>query len=103
MTRGGVRKGAGRPKSKDEKRTANLCGVRVKPSRKLAYVDIARAHAITVTKLIETVMDVFLADVQESEVGVAYDSLCSEHAALDIDKIYAGYVEELKRKRRGKK
>lgn len=88
---------------KGEKRTVNLCRVRLQPSRLLAYQDIAMAHAVTVTKLIETVMDVLIADVQRNEVGVAFDALCVKHGALDLDAVYAGYVDDLKRKRKGKK
>lgn len=99
MTRGGVRKGAGRPKSEGEKRTMNLCGVRVKPSRLAAYRDMAIAHAVTVATIVEMVMAVFVADVQRNEVGVAFDALYRRYHSLDLDAVFASYVT----KRKGKK
>lgn len=49
MTRGGVRKGAGRPTSKGEKRTANLCGIRVTPSQLAAYKAAAASESLSFT------------------------------------------------------
>lgn len=97
---GGFRKGAGRRVG--ETRTVNLCGVRLRPSRLLAYQDVARANAVTVTTLLEMAMDVLIAKVKRNEVGVIFDALYEERAALDLDAVYAGYVKELK-KRKGKK
>lgn len=97
---GGKRKGAGR-KAEGEKRSVNLCAVRTRPSRVAAYKDVARANGVTLTKLVEMVMDVFVAKVQSNEVFVAFDALSEEYVLLDLDAVFAEYVKQTKRK--GKK
>lgn len=54
MTRGGVRKGAGRPTTKGDKLTANLCGIRITPTE---LANIKRAAAAINTPMGKAVRD----------------------------------------------
>lgn len=95
--RGGVRKGAGRPKTKSETRTASLAGVRVLPSRLAAWKDAATANGIRLSRYVEMAMDVTFAEQQARAAGVAFDGLARAHDSLDPDAIYASYVKKTKR------
>lgn len=57
MTRGGVRKGAGRPPTKGEKRTAHLGGVHVTPTRLAAYKAAALRSGLTLTTWVTLHLD----------------------------------------------
>lgn len=98
MTRGGPRKGAGRPPTKGEKRTASLAGVHVKPSRLAAWKDAATANGIRLSRYIEMAMDVTFAEQQGRPPFAAFDALYRAHESLDLDSIYAEYVKKTTRK-----
>lgn len=57
MTRGGVRKGAGRPPLVGEKRTAHLGGVHVTPTQLAAYKGAALRAGLTLTTWVELLLD----------------------------------------------
>jgi len=57
MTRGGARKGAGRPKAEGEKRTANLCGVRTTPTRLRLYKVAAGKSDMTLSAWVQIHLD----------------------------------------------
>lgn len=57
MTRGGARKGAGRPEKQGEKRTAHLGGVHVTPTQLEAYKGAALRANLTLTAWVELHLD----------------------------------------------
>jgi hypothetical protein len=57
VTRGGVRKGAGRPPTTGEKRSATLAGVRVTPTQLAAYKDAALQANMTLTTWVTLRLD----------------------------------------------
>lgn len=57
MTRGGIRKGAGRPRKAGEKRTASLAGVHVTPTQFAAYKEAALRASLTLTAWVELHLD----------------------------------------------
>lgn len=57
MTRGGVRRGAGRPAMKGEKRTAHLGGVHVTPTQFAAYKAEALRAGLTLTTWVTLHLD----------------------------------------------
>ena len=61
MTRGGKRSPVGgRPKSTDETKTTNLCGVRVEPSRLAAYQETARRLNVPFSAWVTAHLDKFI-------------------------------------------
>ena len=57
MTRGGARKGAGRPPLGGEKRTASLAGVHVTPTQLAAYKAEAMRANLSLTAWVEQLLD----------------------------------------------
>ena len=57
MTRGGKRPGAGRPRLRGEKRTANLAGVHVTPTQLEAYKTAAGRSDMSLTAWVEQLLD----------------------------------------------
>lgn len=67
MTRGGVRKGAGRPKAGGEKRTAHLGGVHVTPTQLESYKRAAGLSDMTLTQWVTYLLDAEAAAIREGE------------------------------------
>lgn len=82
MTRGGVRKGAGRPKAKREKRTANLCGVRVTPTQLANYKQAAGLSDFTLSEWVTFHLDC----IAESHIN--WDTAAQERKRRE-DKLHA--------------
>lgn len=65
MTRGGNRNPLGRPKSKGETKTANLCGVRVFPSKLAKWKACAAGGDLNFTDWVEIALDEHVAATEE--------------------------------------
>jgi hypothetical protein len=57
MTRGGKRPGAGRPRTKRETKTTNLCGVRVTPIQLMHYRATAARYDMTLSQWVTYWLD----------------------------------------------
>lgn len=57
MTRGGARKGAGRPPLRGEKRTTHLGGVHVTPTQLASYKAAAALADMTLTQWVTYLLD----------------------------------------------
>ena len=69
MTRGGVRKGAGRPPKAGEKRTASLAGVHVTPTQLESYKAAAGLADMTLTQWVTYLLDLEASCLTADERG----------------------------------